>query len=222
MSKILDDVSVSKNLIAGLENFYTMFDIRHILHRVGADKGQGVSGKRVLFALLSVVFMRISLSEAISKSKDSFGFGKDVVYRFLNNAKANWENLPFYVSMLVVQFMHPLTDGSRIKVLAIDDTSYYRDRSKKVELLSRCYDHSKERYYNGFNMLTVGWTDGVSFVPLMGKLLCASTKRNLLHKSGRLADRRTLATRRRDEAALSKHQIVLNTLEKLNGYGSPV
>ena len=77
MSKILDDVSVNKNLIAGLENFYTMFDIRHILYRVGADKEQGVSGKRVLFVLLSVVFMRISLSEAISKSKDSFGFGND-------------------------------------------------------------------------------------------------------------------------------------------------
>ena len=42
MSKILDDVSVSKNLIAGLENFYTMFDIHHILHRVGADKEHGI------------------------------------------------------------------------------------------------------------------------------------------------------------------------------------
>ena len=29
MSKIQEDVSVSKNLIAGLENVYTMFDIRH-------------------------------------------------------------------------------------------------------------------------------------------------------------------------------------------------
>ena len=43
MSKILDDVSVSKNLIAGFENFYTMFDIRHILHQVRANKGLGVN-----------------------------------------------------------------------------------------------------------------------------------------------------------------------------------
>ena len=40
MSKILEDVSVSKNLIVGLENFYTMFDIHHILRRVGQTKGR--------------------------------------------------------------------------------------------------------------------------------------------------------------------------------------
>ena len=221
MTNIDQETSSSKNLIAnltGLEAFYTMFDMGHILHRVGADKKQGVSAKRVLFALLSVVFMRISLSEAVSKAQDMFGFGKDVVYRFLNNAKANWENLLFYVSMLVVQFMLTLTDGNRIEALVIDDTCYYRDRSKKVELLSRCYDHSKDQYYNGFNMLTVGWTDGVSFIPLLGKLLCASTKRNLLYENGKPVDHRTLATRRREEAALSKPRFVLNMLEKLNGY----
>lgn len=218
MTKIVERAPISKNLDTDLENFYTMFDMGHIMHRVRMDKEQGVSGKRVLFALLSVVFMRISLSEAISKAQDTFGFGKDVVYRFLNNAKANWESMLFYVSMLVVQFMLSLTNGNRIKAFVIDDTCYYRDRSKKVEYLSRCYDHSKDQYYNGFNMLTVGWTDGVSFIPLLGKLLCASTKRNLLYEKGHHADWRTLATRRRDEATLGKPQIVLNALEKLNGY----
>lgn len=218
MTKIVDKTPINKNLNTDLENFYSMFDMGHILHRVGADKEQGVSCKQVLFALLSVVFMRISLSEAISKAQNSFGYGKDVVYRFLNNAKVNWENLLFYVSMLIVQFMLSLTNGNRIKAFVIDDTSYYRDRSKKVELLSRCYDHSKDRYYNGFNMLTVGWTDGVSFIPLLGKLLCASTKSNVLYEKGHCVDWRTLATRRREEATIGKPQIVLNMLEKLNGY----
>ncbi|MDR0220672.1 MAG: hypothetical protein LBI54_04600 [Lachnospiraceae bacterium] len=31
---------------------------------------------------------------------------------------------------------------------------------KDVELLSRCYDHSKKRFYNGFTMLNVAWSDG--------------------------------------------------------------
>ena len=68
------------------------------------------------------------------------------------------------------------------------DTSYivmFKNTSKRykhIEFLSRCYDHSKNQYYNGFNMLTVGWTDGVSFIPLLGKLLCASTKHNLLYE----------------------------------------
>ena len=68
MTKIVDTAPISKNLHTDLENFYRMFDMGHILHRVGADKEQGVSCKQILFALLSVVFMRISLSEAISKA----------------------------------------------------------------------------------------------------------------------------------------------------------
>ena len=218
MIRITKEASTSKNLNIGLEAFYTTFDLGHILHRVGADKEQGVSGKRVLFALLSVVFTRISLSESISKAQETFGFGKDVVYRFLNNAKTNWENLVFFVSMLVVHFMLSLTNGNRRNALIVDDTSYYRNRSKKVELLSRCYDHSKGQYYNGFNMLTIGWSDGVSFIPLLGKLLCASTKRCLLNAGETPVDRRTLATRRREEAALGKPQILLNMLAKLNRF----
>lgn len=215
---ITKDTTASNNLNSGLEAFYSMFDVGSIIHRVSADKTQGVSGKCVLFALLSVVFMRISLGEAVSKAQSTFGFGKDVIYRFLNNAKTNWENLLFYIAMLVVQFMLSLTNRNRIKAFVIDDTSYYRNRSKKVEFLSRCYDHSKDQYYNGFNMLTVGWTDGVSFVPLLGKLLCASARRNLLYENRHCTDWRTLATRRREEATFGKPQIVLNALEKLNCY----
>ena len=50
--------------------------------------------------------------------------------------------------------------------LILDDTPYDRSRSKKVELLSRVHDHSSRRYLNGFRMLTLGWSDGVSFVPV--------------------------------------------------------
>ena len=48
--------------------------------------------------------------------------------------------------------------------------------------------------------------------------MCASTKSNLLYEKGHCVDWRTLATRRRDEATIGKPQIVLNMLEKLNGY----
>ena len=49
MTKIVDKTPISKNLHTDLENFYRMFDMGHILHRVGADKEQGVSCKQILF-----------------------------------------------------------------------------------------------------------------------------------------------------------------------------
>ncbi len=46
-----------------------------------------------------------------------------------------------------------------------------RNRSKKVELLSRMFDHCAHRYVKGFRMLTLGWSDGRSFLPLAFSLL---------------------------------------------------
>ena len=54
MTKIVDKTPISKNLHTDLENFYRMFDMGHILHRVGADKEQGVSCKQILFAQRSI------------------------------------------------------------------------------------------------------------------------------------------------------------------------
>lgn len=64
--------------------------------------------------------------------------------------------------------MSRLTDKSRPKVFIFDDSAYDRNRSKKVELLSRCFDHAslKMRFYKGFRMLTMGWSDGHTFMPI--------------------------------------------------------
>ncbi|NLC46728.1 MAG: transposase [Firmicutes bacterium] len=48
----------------------------------------------------------------------------------------------------------------------IDDPIYSRARSKRVELLAKTYDHVKKKYVHGFRMLTLGWSDGISFIPL--------------------------------------------------------
>lgn len=216
MTKLQQVPESSKSIINDADFFFDTFRIGLILQRVNASKTQGFSGRQVLLALLMSVFSRLSLSEALSDASNSFGFGKDVVYRFLNNPKTNWENLLFNVSRHVIDFAKSLTAGCRIKALIVDDTSYYRDRSSKVELLSRCYDHAQDRFYKGFNMLTIGWSDGVSFFPLQSKLLCASSKKNLLCASDCPVDRRTLATKRRDEAFLGKPQIVLKTLKRLS------
>lgn len=76
MPKLVEKAPVDKDLPTILEIFYTTFDMGHMMHRVVIDKEQDVHDKSVLFALLSIVLMRIHLSEAISKAMDSFGFGK--------------------------------------------------------------------------------------------------------------------------------------------------
>lgn len=85
--------------------------------------------------------------------------------------------------------MKPLTDEKRKDVFIIDDSLFDRSRSKKVELLARVFDHCSMKYRSGFRLLTLGWSDGNSFVPVSYSLLSAAEEKNLLcgarHHDGR-------------------------------------
>ena len=63
-------------------------------------------------------------------------------------------------------FFSLLTDKEREKVLIFDDSSYDRSRSKAVELLAWIFDHNTGQRLKGFKLLTLGWSDGFSFLPL--------------------------------------------------------
>lgn len=56
--------------------------------------------------------------------------------------------------------------SERVKVLILDDSVIQRNRSKKVELLTKIYNHVSHRLQKGFTLLTLGWSDGYSFVPI--------------------------------------------------------
>jgi hypothetical protein len=86
-----------------------------------------------------------------------------------------------------------------MKVLIADDTLYRRNRSKHVELLSRVFDHTDRRYYRGFRMLTLGWSDGISFLPVSCALLASNKEKNRLVPLRTDLDRRTNGARRRRE-----------------------
>ena len=125
---------------------------------------------------------------------------KDTVYRFLNSVHTNWRRFLLLLSSRVIRDeLEPLTGTANMKVLIADDTLYRRNRSKHVELLSRVFDHTDNRYYRGFRMLTLGWSDGISFLPVSCALLASSKEKNRLVLSRTDLDRRTNGARRRRE-----------------------
>lgn len=94
-------------------------------------------------------------------------FAKDTVYRFTKMAQINWIRFTtILASRIIRDAVVPLNDEERINVLIIDDSMFERNRSKKVELLAKVYDHAKHAYRLGFRMLTLGWSDGSTFLPV--------------------------------------------------------
>ena len=76
----------------------------------------------------------------------------------------------------VVSAFDGLTRPERVNVLILDDSVIKRNRSKKVELLARVYDHVEHKFQKGFTLLTLGWSDGYSFIPTGFNLLSSASE----------------------------------------------
>ena len=125
------------------------------------------------------------------------GFAKDTVYRFMKMLQINWIRFTTLLgSRIIRDAIVPLDSEERKNVLIIDDSLFERNRSKKVELLAKTYDHANHRYRFGFRMLTLGWSDGSTFLPVNSVLLSSENKKNRVNEAAAV-DKRTAGYRRR-------------------------
>jgi hypothetical protein len=96
-------------------------------------------------------------------------------------------------------------------VLIFDDSLFSRNRSKKVELLAKVFDHTTHKFFKGFRMLTLGWSDGNTFLPISFNLLSSAKDDNVLCQA-KTVDKRTLAYKRRKRARLSTTDVLITML----------
>ena len=131
---------------------------------------------------------------------DQLGFRKDAAYDLLRNPKANWRRFLLLLSAMLCRAIGMLTSQERGKVLILDDSSYDRQHSRRVELLAKLYDHAENRFIKGFRMLTLGWNDGNTFFPLDFAMLSSANSKSRLQGITKKLDHRTTGYRRRCEA----------------------
>lgn len=124
-------------------------------------------------------------------------FAKDTVYRFMKMTRINWIRLTTLLSSRIIRdAILPLDSKERVNVLILDDSMFERKRSKKVELLAKVYDHTGHRYRFSFRMLTLGWSDGSTFLPVNSILLSSENSKNRINEASVL-DKRTVGYKRR-------------------------
>ena len=104
-------------------------------------------------------------------------FAKDTVYRFMKRIEINLILFTTVLSSKIInEAIVPLDAEDRADVLIIDDSMFERNRFKKVELLAKVFDHAKHAYKFGFRMLTLGWSDRSTFLPVNSVLLSTDTR----------------------------------------------
>lgn len=197
MNQIVSDIVSCENEI---HQFFRNQKIGSLLKHSNINKEKGISPVSVFRLLFSLVFAGKNLFRTLEAPDGTCGMAKDTVYRFLNSVHANWRRFLLLLSSQVIgQELEPLTGAATLKVLIADDTLYRRNRSKHVELLSRVFDHTDKRYYRGFRMLTLGWSDGISFLPVSCALLGSSKEKHRLVPLRTDIDQRTNGAKRRKD-----------------------
>lgn len=104
-----------------------------------------------------------------------------------------------------------------MSVFVVDDSMFERNRSKVVELLSRFKDHATGCYYKGFRMLTLGWSDGHTFIPVDFSLL--ASLRSQVNGILEGIDKRTSGYKRRIEALLPAPEVIPSMIDRAISIG---
>jgi hypothetical protein len=91
---------------------------------------------------------------------------KDVYYRALSNQKINWRNILLLFVKRYISISQGFTSGKNDnKCLIFDDTDIIKT-GKKIEGVSKIYNHVTKIHFFGYKLLVAGYWDGSVFIPI--------------------------------------------------------
>lgn len=182
------------------------------------NNNQNLSALAIFSFLSSLVFQGMTLYRFLNSKYGKDNHSKNAYYRFLGNAHYNWEKFLLLLAGTLISKLHQLTCAKRVNVFIVDDSVVSKKRSKNMELMARLYDHVEHRYDKGFSLVTLGWSDGFSLVPVAFNLLSSAKKCNRYNDSKDF-DKRSLAYRRRQKSIMTKTDATIELIEKALNQG---
>ena len=211
-ASILPQNQDEKELFNAISSFFSRFTIGNLLRACNAQKEKGVPVTRIFKYKLCNVFTGRSMYMQQRTGSFRESFSKNTFYRFLNSTKTNWLKFTTLLSKAVADTIEPLTGSDRINTFVVDDSLFERTSCKKTELGSKVFDHASMRYTKGYRLMTLGWTDGNTFLPINSSLLASSKTSNLIGPQQH-HDGRSLAGQRRKLAQMKGTSVMVELLK---------
>ena len=205
-------------LFNAISSFFRTFGIGNLLRKCNAQKEKGGPALDIFKYKLCNVFADRSMYMQQKTGAFRESFSKNTFYRFLNSPKTNWMRFTTLLSKKVADTVEPLTDADRVNAFVVDDSLFERTSCKKTELGSRVFDHVSMKYRKGYRLMTLGWTDGNTFLPVNSCLLASSKETNLIGPVCRY-DGRSLAAKRRNLAQSKGTDVMIELLKTAQAAG---
>ena len=215
-----DQYAVEKQFASRVDIFLSKHGIGKTLRRSNFQKEKGFSCLELFKFVFLLVFNGKNLYRTLQSETNPENPEKDTVYRFLNSFRYNWRKFLLILSSTIIrETIEPLNRYNWKNVLILDDSLYSRNRSKAVELLARVKDHVENKYVLGFRMLTLGWSDGNTFLPVAFSLLSSGNERNRLCGINQRIDKRATGYKRRMESVKKSTQVMFDLLRQAQEHG---
>ena len=211
-NSILPQDHDGQELFNAISSFFSRFKVGNLLRKCNAQKEKGVPVLQIFKYKLCNVFADRSMYMQQKTGSYREVFSKNTFYRFLNSRRTNWLRFTTLLSREVSKTIEPLTGEDRINAFVVDDSLFERTSCKKTELGSRMFDHASMRYTKGYRLMTLGWTDGNTFLPINSSLLASSKASNLIGPQ-EYYDGRSLAARRRNLAQTKGTDVMLELIK---------
>ena len=185
-----------------------------LLRKANITKNCGIPAYEVFQFLLLLVFQGKNLFRFLNSKHKDAAVSKNTYYRFLNEPSYNWKRFLQLLSSKIILAFTQLTKSERVKVFILDDSVVKRNRSKKVELLAKVYDHAEHKFQKGFTLLTLGWSDGYSFIPVGFNLLSSANQNNRYEEINDYIDHRSNGYKARKDSLLSKPEASIQLIKR--------
>lgn len=210
---------LNKQLPNEIKSTFKELKVLQHLRNAGISKNFGFSCAYLFQLVFCLIFENKNWFRLLESKKSTEVPEKDTVYRFLNQSTFAWRRFLHLLAVCTIGKVTKLTNHARPKVLILDYSSYDRNRSKCVELLAHCFDHAsqKMRFYKGFRMLTLGWSDGATFLPIDFSLL--SSKKSQINGISSKIDKRSSGYKRRMEALQSAPEQIPTMIQRAMNMG---
>lgn len=150
-------------------SFLHLIGLGQLSKQVNFKRHSAISLTMIVAWLFEARFSRRSLYRAQS----SPNFSPRTARNVLNDGRINWQKLLCLVAVV----------DQRRRLALIVDTLISRPYSVKTELLARTFDHDHHQYLTGYRNLTIGWSDGNTFLPVNFALMSTRKKQNLVGAS---------------------------------------
>ncbi len=210
---MIQQINPSEKVTTEFSKLFKVLKINQLLRAANIRKARGVNVQQIFEFIFLLAFLGKKMNRFLSSKRGQDLPGKDVYYRFLNNPRYAWRRFLLQLSQRVIEAFDRLTSDKRVQVFILDDSILSRPRTSKAELLARVFDHTSCRFVKGFTMLTLGWSDGYSFVPVDFAMLSSAKAENRYNEVNYHIDKRTHGARRRAEAIISKTDNVLRLIQ---------